>query len=176
MGTLGVALEVCSVPGAPPATRLGADDIELGLGLHGEPGFESMRWCPLDELVPRMLRRILSYKGGSGAEAHRALNSGAPLALLVNNLGGSSNLEMTAVVHEALTWLKAQGVGVSFAFVGCACWVQAAALRVAKRMGWLGGSLYWVHPPQCRRSPAPCNALLLLLTHPNPLNPCNNAP
>jgi dihydroxyacetone kinase len=57
-----------------------------------------------------MLRRILTYKGGSGAAAHAALNSGAPLALLVNNLGGTSNLELAAVVNEALKWLAANGV------------------------------------------------------------------
>jgi hypothetical protein len=49
-----------------------------------------------------MLTRILGFKGGSGAAAHAALNSGAPLALLVNNVGGTSNLELAAVVNEAL--------------------------------------------------------------------------
>ncbi len=45
MATLGVALGVCSVPGAPPSTRLGPDEIELGLGLHGGwAAGEGPRW------------------------------------------------------------------------------------------------------------------------------------
>jgi hypothetical protein len=112
MGTLGVALDVCAVPGAPPSARLGPDDVELGLGIHGEPGFETARWLTLEDLVPRMLRRVLGYKSGpGGGAAGDALNGGGPLALLVNNLGGSSNLELAAVADEALGFLRAEGVG-----------------------------------------------------------------
>lgn len=105
-----MGLDVCSLPGAPPSTRLGPDDVELGLGIHGEPGYETARWAPLEALVPRMLARVLAYNGGDGAAAHAALASGKPLALLVNNLGGASNLEIHAVAREALAWLRAQGV------------------------------------------------------------------
>ena len=111
---------VCSLPGAPPATRLGPGDIEVGLGAHGEPGYEKRPWQPLDVLIPSMLARILSYGGGDpsdggegdegAAAAHKELNSGKPLTLLVNNLGGTSLLEQFAVVNEALGWLAAQGV------------------------------------------------------------------
>ncbi|GBF98253.1 3,4-dihydroxy-2-butanone kinase [Raphidocelis subcapitata] len=88
--------------------------IELGLGIHGEPGFEKGQPAPLEELVPRMLRRVLGYRGA----AHAALNSGAPLALLVNNLGGMSNLELAAVTHEALGWLRNQAHNVSRVYTG----------------------------------------------------------
>jgi hypothetical protein len=120
---------VCSLPGAPAASRLGARDIEVGLGAHGEPGFETRPWQPIEQLVPSMLQRILDYGcGGAGcacgaagaprggaaapgaAGAHVQLNSGAPLALLVNNLGATSMMEMLAVVREALGWARAQGV------------------------------------------------------------------
>jgi hypothetical protein len=57
-----------------------------------------------------MLRRILAYRCASSGATTAALSSGAPLALLVNNLGGSSSLEMGAVAHEALGWLQSQGV------------------------------------------------------------------
>lgn len=113
VATLGVALDVCSVPGAPPSTRLGPGDVEIGLGIHGEPGYENAPWAPLDDLVQRMLRRLLSFgeTGDEGAAAHAALNApGAPLALLVNNLGGTSNLELHAVARRALAWLRSQGV------------------------------------------------------------------
>ncbi|KAI8465485.1 MAG: dihydroxyacetone kinase family protein [Monoraphidium minutum] len=112
MGTLGVALSVCSVPGAPPSTRLGPEDIELGLGIHGEPGYETAPWAPLDRLVPAMLTRILDFTCASSGANTAALRSGAPLALLANNLGGSSSLELGAVVHEALGWLAGQGIDV----------------------------------------------------------------
>lgn len=57
-----------------------------------------------------MLARILAYECASSGASSAALRAGSPLALLVNNLGGSSNLELTAVAHEALAWLRAQGV------------------------------------------------------------------
>lgn len=43
MGTLGVAISSVALPGAPPSTRLGPGDIEIGLGLHGEPGYETTK-------------------------------------------------------------------------------------------------------------------------------------
>ena len=38
VGTMGCTLSVCTVPGQPPSERLGPDEMEMGLGLHGEPG------------------------------------------------------------------------------------------------------------------------------------------
>lgn len=107
IASLGVALNVCTPPGSPPSTRLGSEDIEIGLGIHGEPGYETCRWQPLEELVPRMMRRILGYQGGETKAAF--MNQHTPLALMVNNLGGTSNLEMHAVANEALGWLAHEG-------------------------------------------------------------------
>ncbi|KAI8467146.1 MAG: dihydroxyacetone kinase family protein [Monoraphidium minutum] len=114
-GTLAVALSECCLPGATPSSRLGPDEMEVGMGAHGEPGLETCKWAPLSELVPRMLGRILGYQPPSGAPIAEGR---PPLALLVNGLGGTSNLELFAVAREATAWLRAEGHDLRRLFVG----------------------------------------------------------
>eukprot|EP00955_Chlamydomonas_euryale_P063355 358641-Chlamydomonas_euryale.AAC.5 len=60
--TLGVALRPCTLPGKEPDTeRLAGESIEVGLGIHGEPGVDTRAALPVDELV-----------GASGAGGGRA--------------------------------------------------------------------------------------------------------
>ena len=78
---MGVALTPCTVPGGGPARlQLGEDEIELGLGIHGEPGVRRARARPADALVDELLRAIIE---------DRRLRTGDRVALLVNNLGGT---------------------------------------------------------------------------------------
>jgi dihydroxyacetone kinase len=89
--TIGVALTSCNLPGRAQATnnRIAAGQCELGLGIHGEPGHATIALPTVDELVAQMAERLLPP----------ALDSPTlKLAVLVNNLGGTSVLEMNGIV------------------------------------------------------------------------------
>ncbi|KAL6843654.1 hypothetical protein ACP4OV_026716 [Aristida adscensionis] len=60
VGTMGVALSVCTLPGQETSARLGPEQMELGLGLHGEPGAAVTELQPVDVVVTRVLKKILS--------------------------------------------------------------------------------------------------------------------
>ncbi|KAI7724927.1 hypothetical protein M8C21_024056, partial [Ambrosia artemisiifolia] len=60
VGTMGVALSVCTLPGQPKSDRLAAGKMELGLGIHGEPGAIVADIQPVDMVVSHVLNRILS--------------------------------------------------------------------------------------------------------------------
>ncbi len=98
LGTMGVALGPCIVPAAgTPSFTLGADEIELGLGIHGEAGARRVELLPARELVAQLLGTIV---------AKSALAEGARVALLVNDLGGTPPMELEIVTHMALAFLR----------------------------------------------------------------------
>ena len=55
VGSVGVALDVCTLPGQPKNERLGAADLEMGLGIHGEPGTEKLAMTSADDIVRRTI-------------------------------------------------------------------------------------------------------------------------
>ncbi|CAN0375609.1 unnamed protein product, partial [Discosporangium mesarthrocarpum] len=59
VGTLGVALTPCTLPGRPASDRLDAATIEVGLGIHGEPGMERTGLKTADELTDRMISAVV---------------------------------------------------------------------------------------------------------------------
>ncbi|SDN17651.1 homodimeric dihydroxyacetone kinase [Methylobacterium phyllostachyos] len=89
--SLGIAVSTCTIPGSPRSERLVEGQAELGLGIHGEPGAERITLPPAGELA-RMFAARLS---GATADADR-------LALLVNNLGSASALEMQILTRAVL--------------------------------------------------------------------------
>ena len=102
VGTMGVALTPCTVPAAGrPSFELGDDEIELGLGIHGEPGVRRDRISTADTLVGELLDRIVAEVG---------LSAGDRVALLVNNLGGTPTMELDIVLRAAVRRLTARGL------------------------------------------------------------------
>lgn len=63
IGSMGVAMTPCSLPGAAPSTRLEGNMIEVGMGIHGEPGAHTCEAKTADELVEVMLASILDKPG-----------------------------------------------------------------------------------------------------------------
>lgn len=110
VGTMGVALGACTVPAiGRPGFELHADEVELGLGIHGEAGVERVAMMPADVLVERLLSSILS---------DRQLIAGDRVALLVNGLGGTTPMELAIVARRALAVLRAGGLMVERAWTG----------------------------------------------------------
>ena len=107
---MGVALGACTVPAAGrPGFEIGAGEIELGLGIHGEPGVERLPLAAADALVERLLNAIA---------ADLRLLSGEPVALLVNGLGGTPPMELAIVARKAVTHLRNLGLAVERAWSG----------------------------------------------------------
>ncbi|KAM9266937.1 triokinase/FMN cyclase [Cariama cristata] len=114
MGTLGLSLSPCSVPGSKPTFRLADDEMELGLGIHGEAGVRRMKVLPADEAVETMLAHMTDPSNAS----HLPLSSGASVVLVVNNLGGLSCLELGIVAGAAVRRLESRGIHIARALVG----------------------------------------------------------
>ncbi|TSE12813.1 DAK2 domain-containing protein [Mesorhizobium intechi] len=89
--SLGMSLSSCSIPGQPHEDRFGADDGELGLGIHGEPGVERIALQSVDRLVAIMAERLAA-----------GLDPKASHALLINNLGSVPPLEMAVIANAVL--------------------------------------------------------------------------
>ncbi len=90
--TLGLSLSSRTIPGQPAEVRMGADEVELGLGIHGEPGAEKISLRPVRELASVLASR-LEASLGKGNE---------PVALLVNDLGGVPPIELGVATHSLL--------------------------------------------------------------------------
>jgi dihydroxyacetone kinase len=110
LGSMGVALGACIVPAVGrPGFALGGDEIELGLGIHGEQGVARSDMAPADILVDRLLEAILADLGLAAGEA---------VALLVNGLGGTPAMELAIVARRALASLRGHGLRVERAWQG----------------------------------------------------------
>jgi len=92
INTIGLATSPGSIPGLnKPTFELGEDDIEFGMGLHGEPGIERTKMKPANELVKRMYSEI---------KAEMNLKENDEVAVLVNGLGSTTLLELNTVYYE----------------------------------------------------------------------------
>uniref|UniRef100_A0A671KIE1 Triokinase/FMN cyclase n=1 Tax=Sinocyclocheilus anshuiensis TaxID=1608454 RepID=A0A671KIE1_9TELE len=106
IGTLGVSLSPCSVPGCLPSFQLPPGEMELGLGIHGEPGIKRSKVASADEVV----KTIISHMTDSSNKSHLSLKSGDKVVLCVNNLGALSCLEIAVVSKVAVHCLEERGV------------------------------------------------------------------
>ncbi|CAB5192510.1 unnamed protein product [Rhizophagus irregularis] len=93
------------------------DEIELGMGIHGEPGFQKISLPPSSELVQKMLDTIINTN-----DEDRSFLDINPekdkIALLVNNLGGISALELGVVLNDAFNYLVKKNFYVRRVYVG----------------------------------------------------------
>ncbi|HEX2571754.1 MAG TPA: dihydroxyacetone kinase subunit DhaK, partial [Polyangia bacterium] len=108
--TMGVGLSSATVPAAGrPTFHLGDDEMELGLGIHGEPGVRRAALTDAAAVTEQLLGTILR-----GA----ALGRGDRVALLVNNLGATTTMELAIVARQALLVLEREGLVVERAYAG----------------------------------------------------------
>ncbi|CAH1262273.1 TKFC [Branchiostoma lanceolatum] len=114
MGTMGVCLSPCSVPGSGPMFQVPHDTIELGLGVHGEAGVGKMKMDTAEKVVETVLNHMTNPDNTSRIE----VNKGDSVALLVNNLGSTAYLELYIIARDAIKYLEARGVSVERTYVG----------------------------------------------------------
>ncbi|XBW38826.1 hypothetical protein QEN19_004418 [Hanseniaspora menglaensis] len=106
MITIGAALDHCKVPGRKFESSLKESQMELGLGIHNEPGVETLEPIPsVEELIEeKMLTRLFKQSGTD--KSFVDINSTEEVLLLVNNLGGLSNFAISSIVYTTLNLLK----------------------------------------------------------------------
>uniref|UniRef100_A0A3B1JVM4 Triokinase/FMN cyclase n=1 Tax=Astyanax mexicanus TaxID=7994 RepID=A0A3B1JVM4_ASTMX len=95
VGTLGVSLSPCSVPGCLPSFQLPPGDMELGLGIHGEPGIKRSKMASADEVVKTMIDHMTD----PSSQSHLPLKSAGRGVVVARVMSGSfmSSLEMAGV-------------------------------------------------------------------------------
>jgi dihydroxyacetone kinase len=86
--SIGMSLDTCTVPGSPKEDRIGQGKAELGLGIHGEAGVEQVDFAGAREAMAMVVERLAPHAG-----------PGDHVALL-NNLGGTTPLEMSVLAEE----------------------------------------------------------------------------
>ena len=102
--SMGVALTSCTVPAAgKPTFQIGVEEMEMGVGIHGEPGRRRVKLASADEIAAELCGAILK---------DLSLARGQEAILLVNGFGGTPTLELYLMVTAALKVLRGAGVKV----------------------------------------------------------------
>lgn len=102
--TIGVATAPAQLPGAEkPIFELGENEIEYGMGLHGEKGVERTEWEPADVLVGKMYNQILEDSD---------LKEGDQVCVLINSLGATTILELSIAFRKLKELLDRDGIKV----------------------------------------------------------------
>ena len=89
--SIGMSLDTCTVPGSPKEYRIPEGMAELGLGIHGEPGVEQVKFSSARNAIAAMAEKLAISMEDK------------PHVALVNNLGGTPALEMSVLMHELAT-------------------------------------------------------------------------
>uniref|UniRef100_A0AC35F598 Triokinase/FMN cyclase n=1 Tax=Panagrolaimus sp. PS1159 TaxID=55785 RepID=A0AC35F598_9BILA len=98
IATFGISIEACAIPGKSKMFELKNNEMELGLGIHGEPGCERIKQKSAKDSIGIVMEKL--------TKSHR-LNLGVndKFIILLNNLGSISQIEMNVLRFEILHWL-----------------------------------------------------------------------
>lgn len=108
--TIGAALSPCIVPEAGiPTFSIGEDEVEIGMGIHGEKGIEVCKMMTADEITDILMDRLL---------ADMPLNKGDEVSVMVNGLGATPLEEQFIVYRRAARILKDKGVSIRMPHIG----------------------------------------------------------
>ncbi len=115
--SMGCALTSCTVPAAGgPTFAIDDDEMEMGVGIHGEPGRKRVKLAPAASIAEEMMQAVLGdlapAKGPAG---------GDDVLLLVNGFGATPLMELYLVYHEAVARAEAAGLKVARSLVGNWC-------------------------------------------------------
>ena len=103
--SMGVALTSCIVPAAGNATfQIGPDEMEMGVGIHGEPGRRRVKLTSADELAAELTSAVLK---------DLSLKPGQEVLLLVNGFGGTPLVELYVMVNSVRKVLAGTGIKVA---------------------------------------------------------------
>jgi dihydroxyacetone kinase-like protein len=108
--SMGMALTSCTVPQAgKPTFDLPEDEMEIGIGIHGEPGRKRMKLRPADEIVEMLLEPVIQ---------DLPFQAGDDVLLFVNSLGGTPLIELYLVYRKAYEIVSRHGLQVVRNLIG----------------------------------------------------------
>jgi dihydroxyacetone kinase-like protein len=108
--SMGMALTSCTVPAAgKPTFELGDDEIEIGVGIHGEPGRKRMKATTAQEITELLANPIISDLG---------LKQGDQVIAMVNGMGATPLIELYIVYNGLANLLRGQGVTIARQLIG----------------------------------------------------------
>jgi dihydroxyacetone kinase-like protein len=108
--SMGMALTPCTVPAAgKPTFQLKEDEMEMGIGIHGEPGRERVPLSPAGQITARLAETIL---------ADLPFRAGDRVIAMVNGLGGTPLIELYLVYRELEQLLQGRGIAIARRLVG----------------------------------------------------------
>lgn len=110
LATMGVSFSAGTSPSVgKPSFELAEDEMELGLGIHGEPGVRRSKILSANELTETLLAEILR---------HADFGAHGRVALMINNLGATTEMELAIVARHAVPFLERKGLTVERAYAG----------------------------------------------------------
>src|SRR2546425_681908 len=108
--SMGMALTSCTVPAAgKPTFELGEDEMEIGVGIHGEPGRERMKLKPAADIVQMMATAIVE---------DLPFSKGDSVLAFVNGMGGTPMIELYIVYNELRKFLSGKGITIGRNLIG----------------------------------------------------------
>jgi dihydroxyacetone kinase-like protein len=108
--SMGMALTSCIVPSAgTPTFELGDDEIEIGIGIHGEPGRERRKLAPASEVVEALATPVIE---------DLPFKEGDEVLAFVNSMGGTPSIELYVVYNELYKLLEARGIQIARNLIG----------------------------------------------------------
>ena len=107
--SMGMAMTPCTLPGVgKKGFDLGEDEVEIGMGIHGEPGINREPISPAVETAGKLVDKILADYDYSGSE----------VAVMINGLGGTPLMELYIMYNEVEKILSAKGINIYKSYVG----------------------------------------------------------
>jgi len=111
--TMGMALTSCTPPAkGSPLFELGEDEMEMGVGIHGEPGRSREKLASANQIVDELLEAVVT---------DLPFNSGDDVALMINGLGGTPISELYLLYGYAHEQLARRGINIRRNYVGEYC-------------------------------------------------------
>lgn len=108
--SMGMALSPCIVPAAgKPSFTLADNEVEIGMGIHGEPGTHRENIRSADETAEHLVNKIL---------ADISLNAGDEVAVMINGLGGTPLMELYVVNRKVAAMLTEKNIKIAKTYVG----------------------------------------------------------
>ncbi|KRY66424.1 Bifunctional ATP-dependent dihydroxyacetone kinase/FAD-AMP lyase (cyclizing) [Trichinella pseudospiralis] len=116
LSTIGLGLSSCSPPDRTPMIDIDQNEMHFGIGIHGESGMLRIPLMDAKKTVHVMMQTI--FTNGLDIKCDDLSNSKKLFAVMINNLGSVSQLEMNVVTGEVLQWMMTKGIQVVRVYTG----------------------------------------------------------
>ncbi len=111
--SMGFALTSCTTPAkGSPTFDLGGDEMEIGVGLHGEPGRQRTKVMPADEIIELLTRNVVE---------DLPFQAGDEVAVMVNGLGGTPLMELYIAFRKVAEFLCERDIRIFKTYIGEYC-------------------------------------------------------